>query len=619
MSGIVGLLNLDGAPVDSELLSRMTESLRSRGPDDSRTWVRQNAGLGHTLLNSSLDHSSTYPKSTQQPLSLDGHIWITADARIDGQTELLSKLAANVELPAHNNSSMSSNEGSKKYSDEELILLAYHAWGEGCVKHLIGDFAFAIWDSLRRRLFCARDHFGIKPFYYVATAREFLFSSSPTTLRLHPAVSAKLNDTAIGDYLLFDMNIDPASSAFADIRRLPPGHSLTMTSDGPKVQAYWTLPLVDELNYKDRQEYVDQFCSLMKTAVDERMRGGATSIFLSGGLDSSVVSTFACDGLDDVGRQGIKAFTYVYDQLMPDQERHFSYLVSKANGIRISYASQDKARLYAWPRCAVFHPPEIINEPLRGFFCDFIAQSAEHSRIVLTGDGGDALLYPEDNYVRKVATRFGWKGLVDNLTYSYSNYGRLPRVGLRSSLLGLRRKKQSPPQYPAWINSNFEKKVRLRERWEQQLNRPQADVKRRRTYESLRNNMWVQLFADYDPDTTGSAVEFRYPFFDLRVVNFLLSLPSLPWCFEKGLLRAATTDQLPAEIRQRPKTQIVRDPILTRVEKPEWVLEDHFHPVDALSTYVKVDDISRDNLLREPTQIWMNTRPLGLNFWLRSL
>lgn len=616
MSGIAGILNHDGAPVDSTLLSSITNAMRVRGPDQLRTWLRGNAGLGHALLLTSPDQHRI-----QQPITLDGHVWLTADARIDARKDLLSKLVTHIEFAADGRSLKPTAEGIPQVDDAELILWAYHAWGEECVKYLSGDFAFAIWDSLRRRLFCARDHFGVKPFYYAATQKQFVFSSSPQALRLHPAVSSKFNDNAIADYLLFDFNLDASTSAFADIKRLPPAHSLTVTADRLQVQSYWTLPILDELQYKDRAEYVEQFSELMKAAVADRTRNCKTSIFLSGGLDSSVVASFASELNAAEKQEQLKAFTYVYDTLMPDREREFSTIVAGALGISITHVAADDARLYDWPRLGGYFPPEIINEPLRAFFCDFISASAKHARVVLTGDGGDALLYPEDDYLKKVITESTWRQLYDDLSFSYANYGRVPRIGFRSRLrkiLGAQ-KRNEVFGYPEWLNPNFETTLGLRERWSKQENKPHPEVKRRKTYESLRSNMWLQLFADYDPDTTCSSVEMRFPFFDLRVVNFLLRLPSLPWCFEKGLLRAATKRRLPPEIRKRSKTQIVADPIQTRVQQPEWRLEDHFRPVAALSDFIRLDQLNKDLLLSEPGQIWKNTRPLGLNHWLRSL
>src|SRR5215216_3987569 len=172
MSGIAGLFNLDGAPVDSSLLQLFCERLTFRGPDARHVWFSNHIGLCHTLLETTrgLFHDA-------QPLSLDGKVWISADARIDGRNEIARKLkAVGQALTDHT-------------TDAALILCAYQAWDSDCVEHLIGDFAFAIWDGPKRRLFCARDHFGVKPFYYAQSGDAFNFSNTLDCLKLHPALS----------------------------------------------------------------------------------------------------------------------------------------------------------------------------------------------------------------------------------------------------------------------------------------------------------------------------------------------------------------------------------------------------------------------------------------------
>src|SRR5258705_3031965 len=204
MSGIVGIVNLDGAPIVQDLLWRMTHLMSFRGPDAQEIWIDGNVSFGHTLLR------TTWEADTEnQTLTLDGEIWLTADARIDGRAELINALKDKLAGRLH----------TRSLNDAELILYAYEAWGEDCVKHLIGDFAFAIWDGRERRLFCGRDHLGVKPFYYARVGNSFLFSNTLNCLRLHHAVSNELNDLAVADFLLFGFNQDKATTTFADIQR----------------------------------------------------------------------------------------------------------------------------------------------------------------------------------------------------------------------------------------------------------------------------------------------------------------------------------------------------------------------------------------------------------------
>src|SRR5579872_4894358 len=147
MSGIVGIVQLDESPVEHRTLQALTDSLAFRGPDAQQIWVDGPVGFGHTLLKTTAESETEH-----QPFSLDGATWIVADARLDARPDLIAKLE--------------SRNGLGAAPDVELLLRAYLAWGENCVDHFLGDLAFAIWDAPRKILFCARDHLGVKPFYY---------------------------------------------------------------------------------------------------------------------------------------------------------------------------------------------------------------------------------------------------------------------------------------------------------------------------------------------------------------------------------------------------------------------------------------------------------------------
>ena len=162
MSGIVGILNLDGSPVDGGLLGRMTAYLGFRGPDGQRVWGRNNIGLGHTLL-----RVTEETVREAQPFTLDDQRWIVADARIDARQGLIADLRMRGQ-----------QDVAFDATDVELILRAYAVWGEDCASRLLGDFTFAIWDEPRQRLFCARDQLGVKPFFYAQLGQTVLFSNT---------------------------------------------------------------------------------------------------------------------------------------------------------------------------------------------------------------------------------------------------------------------------------------------------------------------------------------------------------------------------------------------------------------------------------------------------------
>ena len=276
MSGIVGIFHLDGAPIAPTLLRSLVDFLAFRGPDAHETWMETSIGLGHTLLRTTRESFGE-----RQPAVFEGRYWITADARLDGRSELLAAL------------DLSGCGIGHSVPDSELILRAYAKWGAACVEHLRGDFSFAIWDATTKQLFCARDQFGIKPFYYAIVGSVVIFSNTLDCIRRHPAVSGRLNDLAIADFLLFDMIREPGATSFADIQRLPPAHTLVCGRDGISLRRYWVLPVSAPIHYKRPSECVEQFRELLDQAVADRLRTNSVAVLMSGGLDSPTVAASA--------------------------------------------------------------------------------------------------------------------------------------------------------------------------------------------------------------------------------------------------------------------------------------------------------------------------------------
>src|SRR6185295_3173591 len=154
-------------------------------------------------------------------------------------------------------------------NDAELILLAYDVWQERCLDHLIGDFAFAIWNKSTRTLFCARDRFGVKPFYYARVRDTFILSNTLNVIRLHPSIGDELNETAIADYLAFGLNQDLETTTFREIHRLPAGHTISTSNSSFIKRRYWT-PTTSERRNASR-DCVEEFHDLLTTATNDRL------------------------------------------------------------------------------------------------------------------------------------------------------------------------------------------------------------------------------------------------------------------------------------------------------------------------------------------------------------
>ena len=315
----------DGAPIERALLQSLVDFLAYRGPDCRECWMEGSVGLGHAMLRTTRESLGE-----RQPASLEGQFWIVADARLDSRSELIGELQRSGRVVRQNG------------PDSELILHAYAAWGTPCVEHLRGDFSFAVWDARNKRLFCARDHFGIKPFYYAPMGELFVFGNTLNCIRLHPRVSSELNDAAIGDFLLFGLNYDNATTTFRDIQRLPPAHTLTVSQNGLQIRRYWTPPTDGRIRYQDPAEYVEHFQSVLETAVADRLRTERVGILLSGGLDSSSVAAVAKELASKATPAELRGYTYVYRSLIPDQKKR----TRAKSGTFFAYRSSS----YQWTR-----------------------------------------------------------------------------------------------------------------------------------------------------------------------------------------------------------------------------------------------------------------------------
>jgi asparagine synthase (glutamine-hydrolysing) len=598
MSGFVGILNLDGAPVDSRLLGRMTDFLAFRGPDAQQIWIDHHVGLGHTMLRTTFES-----EHERQPWSLDGQVWITADARVDAREELMRELAS------HGRPNLGGA------TDVELILHAYHVWGESCVDHLIGDFAFAIWDGPERRLFCARDHMGVKPLYYALVGNSIIFSSALDCISFHPAVSDKLNELAIADFLLCGFNQDPATTVFDDIQRLPPAHIATWSQTGFLTRRYWTLPIDGPISYSRPGDYVDRFRELLRIAVGDRLRTNWIGVFMSGGLDSPALAATARDLLQERSPAiAVQAFTAVYDRAMPDQERHYSGMVAKHLGIPIHYWARDREMLIPWSRQTLVDTPEPVYDPFAyalGF--EYRKQVAAHGRVFLYGEGPDnALCCDWLAHLARLAKERRWSRLLPDFWFHVMAHRRVPFLGrVRNWLQGYRK-----TTFPAWFNEGFASRLELRARWEGPPSQPySAHPTRPKAHRAMTTSSWQDLLDSFDFMGSRSLSEVRHPYLDIRMLRYLLALPAIPWCCNKHLSRGAMRGALPERVLRRPKSPLAKDP---HYERARLSGIPKFPVSKALLCYVNPGRIP-GRVSKNIEEFRTNMRPIGLAYWLRNL
>lgn len=552
MSGIAGLYYLDGRRLDAALLGRMIDAIRHRGPDGEGHWEERCAGLGHRALHATPE--SVYEK---QPMADEaGSCVIAADARIDNREELIAGLGV-------------TGKPKERITDAELILRAYEAWGEGCPSRLLGDFAFAIWDGRTRRLFCARDPIGIKPFVYHFDGKTFLWASEAKQILEDGTVPREPNLTLIGRYLLNDGS-EREETLYRGIYRLPPGHLLVVGEGGIRREPYWDVEPAREIRYPTDAEYAEHFLSLFREAVRSRLRTrGPVGAFLSGGLDSSAIVCMA-RALQEEGsvpNGALEAYSVVFETLPCDERRYIDQVVGKwrvpAN--YVVFEEQEAALNLEESR----HYRDVFYEPTTFMFIPALRDTRRKGiRALLSGMGGDELLAAGFEHLTDLLLQGRIRTLIEQLHYDAVQYAvprrtllwqyclkplvPAPLRNLLRPLVGALR----GDGIPRWIAPGFLERTGARDQLRRGVPAREFPSRSQQAlYEGLCFS-WNTTFALGVMDGLASAfsAEFRYPFFDRRLVEFLMAIPEEQrWWKDrpKAILRRALDGILPAVVRDR--------------------------------------------------------------------
>jgi asparagine synthase (glutamine-hydrolysing) len=276
MCGIGGIIKIgpNGKPILKHELTTITDILHHRGPDGHGTWIDRggNVGLCHRRL-SIIDLTET----GAQPMTAGSSTVITYNGEVYNYVELRNRLVRNWDFVGR--------------SDTEVLLAAYDRWGTGCVDHLRGMFAFAIWDPNRQALFAARDRLGIKPFYYTVVDSRFIFASEiKALLPFLPEVAAC--EDGLGEYLTYQFNIG-SQTLFKGVHALPPGHVLHIEGGNIKIHPYWDVQYRIDANHS-ASYFQERLHDIIDRSVRLHLRSDVpVGCYLSGGIDSSLVSILA--------------------------------------------------------------------------------------------------------------------------------------------------------------------------------------------------------------------------------------------------------------------------------------------------------------------------------------
>ena len=575
MSWIAGAVQFHGGALTEDDAAAMMAPMRHCPPEAEGTWADGTAAVGHHGF-----YTTPEAVHEQQPLVCGG-VTLVADARVDNRAELLDQLGPRLRT-------LGLLRDGRPVTDADLILAAYVEWGERCPGHLVGDFAFAVWDAERRTLLCARDPFGVRPLYVHDGGGRVVVASEPRGL-FAAGVSDEIDDTFVEE-LTRRGNVATADrTLFRAVRLLPHGHAMAASADGVREWAHYTVrPSSDPVPETDAA-VAERFAELFREAVRCRVRGGVRiGAQLSGGLDSSAVACVARDLEAERGGDPIDTFTLAFGLFPHIDEREFADAVLETGGFRPH--TVDTTPLGPLSNLADLHAA-IDSGPAAGtqhFIWAMCKAAGELGvRVLLDGLDGDLVVEHGQNRLHELARAGDWETFfaeARSLLERHKGNDWLERferdfghdISHIFYIYGLPALEALAERGPVWSfarslrgavrHGGVIPRVVLPRIWRRLLV-PGPVLRRLRggdpapppavradQLEALRG---VKLPRGLTLATHAAAVhgvELSHPFLDVRLVEFCLSLPSsqsLRDGWTRSVLRRALSSVLPDVVRDR--------------------------------------------------------------------
>ncbi len=369
MCGITGIYNYtNNDPVNRNIFEKATDAIYHRGPDEYGYFYDDKNGVSLGSRRLSIIDLST----GKQPLyNEDGSIVLVCNGEIYNYPELREKL-------------LSSGHRFKTQSDCEAVIHLYEMYGTKCVEHLNGMFAFALWDKSKDLLFIARDRMGVKPLYYALQNNSIYFCSELKGLLALPEIKRELNINALNKYLTFE-NIPSPHCIIKNIFKLEAGHLLTIHNKNIKKEQYWDLPLDTPKLKITEEEAIEELERLFSQSVKRRLLSDVPlGVFLSGGIDSSLVAKFMADNSSDK----IRTFSIGFHEKSFDESKAAMRFAKELSSEHNQFLFDSKECLNLIPNLA-----SLVDEPLSDasilptyFLSNF---ASKQLKVCLGGDGGD--------------------------------------------------------------------------------------------------------------------------------------------------------------------------------------------------------------------------------------
>lgn len=549
MCGICGILKFGEQRPTDDVLSRMTESLRHRGPDGGGVYLDDDIGLGHRRL-AIIDLSPT----GEQPMSNgDGTLWIT----YNGEIYNFAKIRHDLQQMGH---------VFRSRTDTEVILKAYEQWGIDCLSRLNGMFAFALWDTSLRRLWLVRDRLGIKPLFYCRLPDRFLFASEIKAILCDPAVERRVNLTALHHYL--SLNYMPAPySLFTGIHQLLPGHFILIDKDGLcRDETYWNVTYKHK-RHESEQVLMAEFEHELSQSVERHLVSDVPlGAFLSGGVDSSAIVYW----MARLQERPVATFSIGFREDSYN-ELHYARLVAEACHTDHYTRIVTPDAIEILPK-VVWHAEEpTADSSMLPIY--YLAQMArEKVTVALSGDGADEILAGYETYqayylaqlYRKIPAFIRHqfvRPLVERLPVSYA------KVSLDFKLKQfVRGAELDADASHAYWRMSFDESMKYAlyttdvrqslagtdtvDLYRQVFAKSDADHPlERMLYVDTRFYLPNDMLVKVDRMTMAHSLEARVPFLDYRLVEFVSTLPAhlklKGWWKKKYLLKTNLDHFLP--------------------------------------------------------------------------
>ncbi|MGC4375341.1 asparagine synthase (glutamine-hydrolyzing) [Fictibacillus sp. Mic-4] len=561
MCGITGIVNWNkDVASEKNIVFKMAATLSKRGPDALNVWADRHAAFGHARLVVVDPAGGAQPMEKEKngqfyTLCYNGELYNTEDIR----KELLKR-----------------GYTFKGHSDTEVLLTSYIEWGENCVNHFNGIYAFAIWDEKEQKLFLSRDRLGVKPLFYCEKGSQLLFGSEIKAILAHPEMKAEIDREGLQEIFGLGPSRTPGHGVFKGIQELRPGHSMRFDHKGLKIWRYWNVK--SEGHVHTLEETVENVRFLLTDAITRQLVADVpVCTFLSGGVDSSAISAIAARYFKEERRGDLHTFSIDYEE----NDKYFksSLFQPNADGPWIekmveAIGSKHHSHVIDMELLVNHLKEAVIVKDLPGmadvdssllWFCRRIK---EHSTVALSGECADEIFG-------------GYPWFHKEELMSRESFPWMSSTKEREDLL--------LPYWKEKLNLHDYVKVRYQETIDEMPRLDGEDKKEERRREIFYLNMlWfmTNLLDRKDRMSMGASLEVRVPFADHRIVEYVWNIP---WEMkmlngrEKGILRKALEGILPDEVLYRKKSPYPKThhPKYTESVK-EWLQAIINHPASPI-------------------------------------